>query len=161
MFGVYYGVLSCLLTVLNRNKPCAVLAAEKACGILGCIRRSDASRLKEVTLNLCLALIWPCKFWAPQYKGDMEQLERIQWRAAMMSVSPIRKGWESWVCLEWNTQLEGPTNIKSYSPTSSGLTKCWSILLRALSKCLLNTYRSGTGTSAWRRVGAGGSYQCM
>lgn len=90
--------------MLNRKEPYAVLAAKKACAIVSCLRRSDASRLREVILNLCLALMWSCKFW-PQYKGDMELLERIHWRAAKVCVSPLRKGWESWVCLEWNSSV--------------------------------------------------------
>lgn len=40
--------------------------------------------------------------------------------------------------------MKGPTKItESNSPTTSGLTKSQSVLLRALSKCLLNTDRSG------------------
>ncbi|KAJ7399931.1 hypothetical protein BTVI_110111 [Pitangus sulphuratus] len=59
------------------------LEANKAVGILGCTRKSVASRRREMILSLCSALvrhIWSVKFWALQYKRDKELLERVQWR---------------------------------------------------------------------------------
>ncbi|PKU42037.1 hypothetical protein llap_7659 [Limosa lapponica baueri] len=74
---------------LNMSWLCA-LAAQKAYHILGCTKRSVASRSWEVSLPLYFVLVRPhleycVQLWSPQHRKNMDLLEQVQWRATKMT----------------------------------------------------------------------------
>ncbi|PKU48211.1 hypothetical protein llap_1490 [Limosa lapponica baueri] len=75
---------------LNMSQQCA-LAPRKANSILGCTKRSVASRLRDVILFLCSVLVRPhleyyFQLWCPppEHRKDTDLLERVQRRATEM-----------------------------------------------------------------------------
>lgn len=77
--------------------------------VLGCIKHSTAGWLREVTLALCTALMWPhleysVQFEVPQYEKDIKLSESVQRRAT-----------EIVKALKWKTYEEQPKSLGLFS----------------------------------------------
>uniref|UniRef100_A0A7M4ETW3 Reverse transcriptase domain-containing protein n=1 Tax=Crocodylus porosus TaxID=8502 RepID=A0A7M4ETW3_CROPO len=74
---------------MNMGQQCGD-AVRKANCILSCIHRCISSRSKEVILPLYSALVrlqleYCIQFWAPHFKKDVDNMERVQRRATRMT----------------------------------------------------------------------------
>ena len=78
---------------LDTSKKCAP-SAQKVNHTLGCIKRSVASRVREVILSICSALVRPhleycIQMWSPQYRRDVDC-----WSASRGEPQKLIKGME-------------------------------------------------------------------
>ena len=108
---------------LNATRQC-MLAAWKGNRNLGCIKRSMASRSREVILALYSTLVRPplescVQLWRPQHKNDMDLLERVQRRATKvirgLEHLSMRKGWKSWGCPAWRRESSREVLLRTSS----------------------------------------------
>nr|XP_047909708.1 uncharacterized protein LOC125180947 [Anser cygnoides]XP_047909709.1 uncharacterized protein LOC125180947 [Anser cygnoides]XP_047909710.1 uncharacterized protein LOC125180947 [Anser cygnoides]XP_047909711.1 uncharacterized protein LOC125180947 [Anser cygnoides] len=125
------------------------LATKRVNGLLGCIRQSVTCRWRKVILSLCSALVRPLlEFWAPQYKGDLDILDRVQHKATRMM-----KGLQHLSCEERLCEL-GLLSLKKrrLGGISPMPTKCTEVH-RGWSQALLSGAQ-GQAQRQWAQTGA-------
>lgn len=72
---------------MNMNQKCTLAVTNR---ILGCIRKSVASRLRKMTVPLCGALLrlhleYRVQFWIPWYKRCIGKLGQAQQRTTKLA----------------------------------------------------------------------------
>ena len=106
-----------------------VLAVQKNNPTLGSIKRSVASKSREVILSLYSALVRPhleyrIQLWSPQLKKDMNLLEQPRSWTEGWNTSPMKNGWETWDYSVWRREGSRETLLQ-LSVVKGGLLERW------------------------------------
>lgn len=140
----------------NSTSQCA-LEAKKASDVLGCIRRSVASRWRKVILPLLMQpqLEWWVQFWAPDTRETQtycRESSEKSLRALMdWSISPMRKCRESWDFWAWRRKVSRRTFIKLYKYLKWGGKEDRSKLFLVVPMTKENEHKLNTEASLWTR----------